>query len=230
MTYRDAFETCPRCGVTLVDARSARSCPQCRGLWVEEPVVAEMVLAMLPPQPLSRLELAVLAPTGDPAACPTCKEPMHATTIHNVLLDRCAKHGVWFDGEELQEALRRVADPDRTPPFAPAAATPPPVPPPRLAVGKLRFMVHTPGDPIRTEVVTRHVVRIGRIQAAELRLSDPRVTRVHAIIGAVPGQPVTLIDLGSEHGTVVNGQRIEKVVLASGDQIEVGATTIVVRW
>jgi hypothetical protein len=58
--YRDSFEKCPRCATELVDARSARGCRVCGGLWVEEQVFTEMILAMLPPRPLSRLVLAVI--------------------------------------------------------------------------------------------------------------------------------------------------------------------------
>lgn len=48
MTYRDSFENCPRCAIALVDAGSVRACSGCHGQWVQEPVLAEMVLAMLP--------------------------------------------------------------------------------------------------------------------------------------------------------------------------------------
>ena len=65
MTYRDSFEQCPRCHLTLVDARAARACEQCGGLFVEEPALSEMVLNMLPPQPHGRLLLAVLQRGGE---------------------------------------------------------------------------------------------------------------------------------------------------------------------
>src|SRR5690349_8938550 len=108
-TYRDSFENCPRCAVELTDARSARACPSCRGLWIAEAVVSEMVLQMLSLGSLSRLQLRELRRAEQPVACPTCGERMEQAEIHEVPIDRCSKHGVWFDRDELEQALYRVA-------------------------------------------------------------------------------------------------------------------------
>lgn len=225
MTYRDSFETCPRCGVDLIEARSARACPRCGGLWLDEMVMSEMVLEMLPPQPISRLELAVLARSGEPIACPTCKAPMHAATIHGVALDRCAKHGVWFDAGELQRALERVADPKLAPPLvplAPARRRAPTVGPP-IEIG---FVVTTPGHMTQQLRVTEDIIKIGRTSSAHVRLADPRANRMHAIIDATTSSSIWLIDLGSSEGTFVNGTRITKARLDNGDRIVIGGTTI----
>ena len=224
MTYRDSFETCPRCGVELVEARSARACPACGGLWLDEMVMSEMVLEMLPPQPISRLELAVLERTGEPIACPTCKAPMHAATIHGVGLDRCARHGVWFDAGELQRALERVADPRRAPPLvplAPARKRSKTMPPAELA-----FVVETPGEMVQQLRLSEEIIKIGRTSSAHVRLSG--ANRMHAIIDAMAPDAVWLIDLGSSTGTYVNGTRITKARLHSGDRIVIGGTTIAV--
>ena len=224
MTYRDSFETCPRCGVELVEARSARACPRCGGLWLDEMVMSEMVHEMLPPQPISRLELAVLERSGEPIACPTCKAAMHATTIHGVGLDRCAKHGVWFDAGELQRALERVADPKLAPPLVPLAparrarTTSQPV--------EIEFLVKTPGQMMERLRVTEDIIKIGRTSSAHVRLADPRANRMHAIIDATASNAVWLIDLGSSGGTFVNGTRITKARLDNRDRIVIGATTI----
>lgn len=77
--YRDSFEKCPRCAVELTDARSARGCRSCGGLWVEEPVLSEMVLEMLPPGRLSHLQLAVLQRAEPAIACPACGDRMEQT-------------------------------------------------------------------------------------------------------------------------------------------------------
>lgn len=106
--YRDSFEKCPRCAVELTDARSARGCRSCGGLWVEEHVLSEMVLEMLPPGSLSRLQLAAVSRAEPAIACPTCGDRMEQTEIHQARIDRCSKHGVWFDREELQQALHRI--------------------------------------------------------------------------------------------------------------------------
>ena len=60
-----------------------------------------------------------------------------------------------------------------------------------------------------------------------MQLDDPRVSRLHAVIETSP-EVITLIDLGSSDGTQVNGVRVAKQRLASGDRLLVGATTIAV--
>ncbi len=48
---------------------------------------------------------------GDPAVmiCPACAKPMERKRLHRLDLDICDRHGVWFDGKELQETLFRYA-------------------------------------------------------------------------------------------------------------------------
>jgi pSer/pThr/pTyr-binding forkhead associated (FHA) protein/Zn-finger nucleic acid-binding protein len=234
--YRDSFENCPRCGVALVDARAARGCEQCGGLWVEEPVLSEMVLTMLPPQPHGRLLLAVLQRAGEKLPCPTCGDAMHPTEIHGVELDRCPKHGIWFDKPELEEALRRVADPALPPPLAdavadvviePARRTVAPRTAPKQVT--LRFKIESPGGPMREIDVTSKVIKLGSLPTANVSLTDPRVSRMHAIIEVDGPDDVVLIDLASREGTSVNGKRINKARLHSGDQILMGATLVTVE-
>ena len=232
--YRDSFEKCPRCAVDLVDARSARGCRACGGLWLEEPVLTEMILAMLPPRPLSRLVLAVIDRAGAPIGCPTCGDVMEPAAIHEVILDRCVKHGIWFDALELQEALRRVADPDRAPPLeelaeSPARRAPPPPPassaPPSGDV-ELVFQVHAPGQPPREVRVQQQIIKLGRVPSAHVRVDDDRMSRMHAVIEAISADNVVVIDLGSTTGTRVNGAPIQKHKLRSGDTIQLGGTSL----
>jgi Zn-finger nucleic acid-binding protein len=242
VSYRDSFERCPRCRVELVDARSARSCPRCRGLWVDEVTLTEMILAMLPPRPLSRLALAVLQRADLPLPCPTCGEVMAPTTIHELLLDRCAKHGIWFDRQELQLALHRVAtreDPPleelpqrRTMPSPPPAAPAPPPTAGARAPGPgegVAFEIRSTGQPPRVVTVKTDIIKIGRLASAHVHLDDPTASRLHAVV-EVSDTIVRLIDLGSNQGTLVNGQRVNHAPLASGDTIEVGASVLRVTF
>jgi two-component system cell cycle response regulator len=66
---------------------------------------------------------------------------------------------------------------------------------------------------------------IGRAADAAVRLQDDGVSRRHARIVHADGG-VLVEDLNSANGTLVNGQRIERVVLQDGDKIQVGSTTI----
>jgi len=211
-----------------VDARAARGCEQCQGLWLEEPMLTEMVLKMLPPQPHSRLLLAVLQRAGERLPCPTCGDPMHATEIHGVELDRCAKHGIWFDKPELEVALQRVADPTLIPPLT-SPTPPPPTPAPSADEGvQLWFRIETAGEPMREVEVRSTIVKIGRLPSSHVQLADPTVARMHAVIEVLGASNVVLIDLGSSDGTYVNGERITKVQLHTGDRIIMGATVLTI--
>jgi Zn-finger nucleic acid-binding protein len=229
--YRDQHERCPRCSAELIDARAARACPDCGGLWVDEATVTEMVTRMLPPRPFSTLVLAVLDRDEPPIACPSCGAKMEPTSIHGVALDWCRKHGLWFDAQELEIALQRVADPDLPPPVSELAVAPGDAPDGLVPPGWLRFVVETPGHAART-LTLKGVVRIGRMKSSQIHIEgDDQVSRMHALIGEVPdeGGP-WLIDLGSSSGTYVSGERVEKIRIRSGDRIGVGKTTLSVSF
>ncbi|MBI5033546.1 MAG: FHA domain-containing protein [Chloroflexi bacterium] len=68
-------------------------------------------------------------------------------------------------------------------------------------------------------------VSLGRGTANEIVLRDAKVSRVHARLEASDAG-YALVDLGSANGTHVNGTRIERVTLASGDVITVGDSTL----
>jgi len=71
--------------------------------------------------------------------------------------------------------------------------------------------------------------RIGRGGEAGLRLDrDLGVSRQHAELYRQEGR-LHIRDLGSSHGTLVNGVSIHDKVLQVGDTIEVGHSTLVVR-
>jgi hypothetical protein len=49
---------------------------------------------------------------------------------------------------------------------------------------------------------------------------------MHAVIEVASPADITLIDLGNEPGTLVNGQRVNKCKIRPGDQIQIGSTLI----
>ncbi|MBW2223735.1 MAG: FHA domain-containing protein, partial [Deltaproteobacteria bacterium] len=63
---------------------------------------------------------------------------------------------------------------------------------------------------------------IGRLQASDIHLDDEKVSRMHAVIEVTAPGEVFIIDLGSASGTLVNGEKINKRKLQTGDQVQVG--------
>jgi signal transduction histidine kinase len=68
---------------------------------------------------------------------------------------------------------------------------------------------------------------VGREAANAVRLVDTEVSRRHAEFRQVEGGGYALADSGSANGTFVNSQRIQDVVLHSGDQVQVGQSILV---
>jgi pSer/pThr/pTyr-binding forkhead associated (FHA) protein len=94
----------------------------------------------------------------------------------------------------------------------------------------LRLEVISGVAPGSTLVVDDELV-IGRHATGPGRLSeDEEISRQHARISREGAGNYAIEDLGSSNGTFVNGLRIQSPrVLAVGDSIETGATTLVVK-
>lgn len=73
---------------------------------------------------------------------------------------------------------------------------------------------------------------IGRGTEADLRLNDPGVSRMHARLHVWPtddGVGVSIEDLGSTNGIIVDGVRVSTTELHDGSRIEVGSTRMLVH-
>jgi signal transduction histidine kinase len=66
---------------------------------------------------------------------------------------------------------------------------------------------------------------VGRDMANAIRLHDTEVSRRHAEIRCNDDR-CELVDLGSSNGTYVNGQRVERWTLSSGDQVQLGRSLL----
>ena len=80
---------------------------------------------------------------------------------------------------------------------------------------------------------TKHVLEpgsnvLGRGTEADIRLPDTGVSRKHADV-QLAGGTVTVEDLGSTNGTLVNGRRVGRQDLADGDVIRIGHSVLVYR-
>ncbi|MEW6283381.1 MAG: GGDEF domain-containing protein [Candidatus Eremiobacterota bacterium] len=68
----------------------------------------------------------------------------------------------------------------------------------------------------------RPVTVLGRTAEADVVLSDPGISRMHARIVVRPDGEVELADLGSTNGTFVEGNRVERQLLRDGQVISLG--------
>jgi hypothetical protein len=107
---------------------------------------------------------------------------------------------------------------------------------PRRVAAALRFV----GGPLAGQsfALDADVTTLGSLAGATIVLPDPDIARKHAAIrrhvGAWTTRPRSevqyeLADLGSQKGVLVNGQRMAKRVLASGDIIRLGTSEMVFR-
>jgi hypothetical protein len=74
---------------------------------------------------------------------------------------------------------------------------------------------------------------IGRGTDADLRINDPGVSRRHAEIrvhaSERAGTDVSIVDLGSTNGMLVNGSKVQQATLEDGATVRIGNTTMTVR-
>ena len=87
------------------------------------------------------------------------------------------------------------------------------------------------GDTVLREVtLCQDVIKIGRMATSHLQVDDELVSRMHAVIEVGgPGQ-VFIFDLGSATGTLVNGKKVNKAPLSSGDVITLGGIQVAVTF
>ena len=104
-----------------------------------------------------------------------------------------------------------------------------PPPPPALdaAIPAGIEVVVDDGATIATRRFGRRIL-VGRAPTADLRIDDPRVSRLHARI-EMRDDGVYVEDLGSRNGTMVNGVVTDGRRLAAGDEIRIGAASIIFR-
>lgn len=93
----------------------------------------------------------------------------------------------------------------------------------------LTFALYQNEQMLRRETVVQDIVKVGKDAKSHLRVDDEQASRMHAVIEVVSPDDITLIDLGNEPGTLVNGARVNKCKINPGDQLQIGTTTIVLE-
>lgn len=89
-----------------------------------------------------------------------------------------------------------------------------------------KFVVFYNGEPLKTYELDEPVVSIGRLPENTISIANMGVSRRHAKIEEDADRKYVLTDLNSLNGTFVNGKRIKKIFLSSGDKIAIGKYTI----
>lgn len=128
-------------------------------------------------------------------------------------------------GKPPDDVFKTLPDPSRTLPDMLALRTPrtsrPPSPDELKSV-----LVVLAGPQVGERTIVERAVTVGRAPENKLVLRDPAVSWRHCVIEQKDGG-VRLRDLGSKHGTEVNGTAITgEITLHNGDQLGVGDTLL----
>src|SRR5580692_6644002 len=98
-----------------------------------------------------------------------------------------------------------------------------------MAKVALTFALYQGDQLVRRDTIAQDIVKVGKDPRSHLRVDDDLASRMHAVIEVASPSDITLIDLGNEPGTLVNGQRVNKCKVRPGDQIQIGSTLIVLE-
>ena len=108
---------CPRCETKLERLTTKNTpfdgCEKCGGVWLARAVWDQVQSARSSKvvdrsNEVSARSRKTVKPDAAPIACPSCHQPMHVTRVAmtDVEVDVCTEHGVWFDRDELGQAVR----------------------------------------------------------------------------------------------------------------------------
>jgi transcriptional regulator with GAF, ATPase, and Fis domain len=98
----------------------------------------------------------------------------------------------------------------------------------RLEIARFRVRVLSGPDAPKSIDSDAAEVSIGTAPGQTLRLADGCVSGLHCTIG-ITEQGLVVTDLGSTNGTYVGGHRVTSAVIAAGDPIAIGETTLAVE-
>src|ERR1700722_8369456 len=93
----------------------------------------------------------------------------------------------------------------------------------------LTFALYQGDQLVRRDTIAQDIVKVGKDPRSHLRVDDELASRMHAVIEVASPTDITLIDLGNEPGTLVNGQAVNKCKIRPSDQIQIGSTLIVLE-
>jgi pSer/pThr/pTyr-binding forkhead associated (FHA) protein len=94
---------------------------------------------------------------------------------------------------------------------------------------KVKLCTLDPWVPQLRLVVREFPAVVGRDPDADVRLTDPWVSRAHCELYDLEGM-LAVRDLGSRHGTFINGVKVTDSILMPGDKLQIGMTRLEVSY
>jgi Zn-finger nucleic acid-binding protein len=111
---------CPRCPTRLTEIRYGKlwldECSSCRGIWFDRGELAraaQLFKARAPAPPPRSAPPALPQRRIESLTCPRCRAKMKSFACAGVMLDRCARCGVWVDGGEFERIYASYQLPSR---------------------------------------------------------------------------------------------------------------------
>lgn len=83
---------------------------------------------------------------------------------------------------------------------------------------------------VRTLVLSKPIIKVGKLPTSDLRIESESISKMHAVIEVDPLGAIHLIELGSAKGTRVNGKRVDKCLLRTGDELQFGDVRVSVEF
>jgi pSer/pThr/pTyr-binding forkhead associated (FHA) protein len=93
------------------------------------------------------------------------------------------------------------------------------------------WLLNTPEGaetPFRFRILPGTIKTVGRSTGADFIVEAPLVSRIHCRLTAGATE-LEVLDLGSTNGTFVNGERVERKTLNTGDRLGVGRVDLIVE-
>ncbi len=85
------------------------------------------------------------------------------------------------------------------------------------------WVLESGGDPpVTLRLASGSVKTVGRAPAADFVVDAPLISRVHCRLTADRSDQLVVEDMGSTNGTIVNGQKIDRLILRTGDRLLIG--------
>jgi FHA domain-containing protein len=91
----------------------------------------------------------------------------------------------------------------------------------------VKFAVRHPDGAVHEIVIGGSVAVVGRDPSCDLVLNDPKSSRRHAVVESLP-DGLVIRDTGSANGISVNGKKMERSALQTGDVFRVGDVEVTI--